>query len=35
MLLCPLSKIGVARRWRHAGREKISRMANEVVAEST
>jgi hypothetical protein len=23
---------GVARRWRHEGREKISRMANEVVA---
>ena len=32
MLLRPLPRMGVARRWRHEGREKRSRMANEVVA---
>jgi type II secretory pathway component PulJ len=31
MLLRPLSRMG-ARRWRHDGREKRSRIANEVVA---
>jgi hypothetical protein len=28
----PTAENGVARRWRHEGREKRSRMANEVVA---